>query len=136
MPCKTFVGLPRVLCTVFCNNCSDDENTTNPKVTIDQEDLDFDVSTSVEIKTEPKLSTEYTKITSDFTSKSNRDEDNLDRMMSRITMNEEVDIDSIDMGNSPIFENNRHIEVQLPLDNDFPLWAGDTSARRSPEGIT
>lgn len=34
--------------------------------------------------------------------------------------------------NLPIFEN-RH-NIQLSLDNDFPLWSGDSSVRRSPEG--
>lgn len=106
---------------------SDDENITNPKVTIDQEDLDFDINNAVEIRSEIKLSTP-------FTSRSSQDEDNLEKMISRVTMNDEVDIDNMDIGSGPIFENSRHLDVQLPLDNDFPLWAGDTSARRSPEG--
>ncbi|KAJ8734730.1 hypothetical protein PYW08_013980 [Mythimna loreyi] len=108
---------------------SDDENITNPKVTIDQEDLDFDISSSGDIRAEAKLSTE-------FSSRSNQDEDTtkLDKMMNRVTMDEKIDIDSVDIGNMPIFENSRHVDVQLPSDNDFPLWAGDTSARRSPEG--
>lgn len=108
---------------------SDDENITNPKVTIDQEDLDFDISSSVDMRAEAKLSTE-------FPSRANQGEDaiKIDKMMNRVTMDEEVDIDSVDIGSMPIFENSRHIDVQMPLDNDFPLWAGDTSARRSPEG--
>ncbi|KAJ8734089.1 hypothetical protein PYW07_014640 [Mythimna separata] len=108
---------------------SDDENITNPKVTIDQEDLDFDISSSVDIRQEAKLSTE-------FSSRSIQVEDTtkLDTMMNRVTMDEKDDIDSVDIGSMPIFENSRHHDVQIPSDNDFPLWAGDTSARRSPEG--
>lgn len=107
---------------------SDDENITNPKVTIDQEDLDFDISLSVDIQTDAKLSTE-------FPSRSNQDDTiKIDKMMNRVTMDEEVDTDSVDVGSMPIFKNSRHIDVQIPPDNDFSLWAGDTSARRSPEG--
>ncbi|CAH0600579.1 unnamed protein product [Chrysodeixis includens] len=106
---------------------SEDENITNPKVTIDQEDLDFDINNAVEIRSEIKLSTQ-------FSSRSSQDEDNLEKMINRVKMNEDVDIDNMDIGSGPIFENSRHLDVQLPLDNDFPLWAGDTSARRSPEG--
>ena len=108
-------------------------------MTIDQEDLDFEFSASVDIRAETKSSTEFSsraeKLSTEYTSRTNQDEDNikLDKMMNRVTMNEEVDIDSVDIGSMPIFENSRHIE-QMPLDNDFPLWAGDTSARRSPEG--
>ncbi|XP_035429936.2 rab-like protein 6 isoform X1 [Spodoptera frugiperda] len=105
---------------------SDDENVTNPKVTIDQEDLDFEVSSPVDERPEVKLSTELTR--------TKQDDVNLDTMMSRVSMEEEVDVHSVDIGAVPIFENSRHIDVQLPLDNDYPLWAGDTSARRSPEG--
>lgn len=54
--------------------------------------------------------------------------------MSRVTMDEDDDVDSVDMGSMPIFENRRRIDAQVQLDNDFSLWAGDTSARRSPEG--
>lgn len=145
---------------------SDDENITNPKVTIDQEDLDFDFSSSVDIRAETKLSTEFasraetkssteftsraetksstefssraeTKSSTEFTSRTNQVEDTiqLDKMMNRVTMDEEVDIDSVDIGSMPIFDNSRHIDVQMTMDNDFPLWAGDTSARRSPEGL-
>lgn len=114
-------------------NFSDDENTTNPKVTIDQEDLDYDISSSVEInRPEPKLPSE--RVT-----RSSHHDDTIDTMMSRITMDEDDDThisqSSIEMSHAPIFESKRHIEVELQLDNDFPLWAGDTSARRSPEGI-
>ncbi|PZC87028.1 hypothetical protein B5X24_HaOG201264 [Helicoverpa armigera] len=106
---------------------SEDENTTNPKVTIDQEDLDFEISSSVELKVETKLPTEKVSRTS-------QDEDNLDKMMSRMKMEEDVDSHGSDIGVMPIFEKSRHIDLQISLDNDFPLWAGDTSARRSPEG--
>ncbi|XP_049698593.2 rab-like protein 6 [Helicoverpa armigera] len=106
---------------------SEDENTTNPKVTIDQEDLDFEISSSAELKVETKLPTEKVSRTS-------QDEDNLDKMMSRMKMEEDVDSHGSDIGVMPIFEKSRHIDLQISLDNDFPLWAGDTSARRSPEG--
>lgn len=95
-------------------------------MTIDQEDLDFEVSSPVDERPEVKLSTELTR--------TKQDDVNLDTMMSRVSMEEEVDVHSVDIGAVPIFENSRHIDVQLPLDNDYPLWAGDTSARRSPEG--
>lgn len=109
---------------------SDDENTTNPKVTIDQEDLDFDLSTSAEIM-RPE-----TKLPSEHITRSSRHDGTLDTMMSRISMDDDDDthISTSDMSRGPIFESNRHIEVELQSDNDFPLWAGDTSARRSPEG--
>ncbi|KAF9419266.1 hypothetical protein HW555_004193 [Spodoptera exigua] len=105
---------------------SDDENVTNPKVTIDQEDLDFEVASPVDDHSEVKSSRELTR--------TKQDDVNIDTMMSRISMEEEVDDHSVDIGAVPTFESSRHIDVQIPLDNDFPLWAGDTSARRSPEG--
>ncbi|XP_075986025.1 rab-like protein 6 isoform X2 [Anticarsia gemmatalis] len=112
---------------------SDDDYTTNPKVTIDQEDLDFDISSSAEInRPEAKVPSDNNNIT-----RQSLHDDTLDTMMSRITMNEDDDTHishaSIDISHPPMFESNRHIE-DIQLENDFPLWAGDTSARRSPEG--
>ncbi|CAB3237178.1 unnamed protein product [Arctia plantaginis] len=109
---------------------SDDENTTNPKVTIDQEDLDFDVSSSADFfRSEPK-------VPSELHARSSHVDGTLDTMLSRITMEDEDDthLSNNSVDNSHIFESKSHIEEELQLDNDFSLWAGDTSVRRSPEG--
>lgn len=108
---------------------SDDENTTNPKVTIDQEDLDFDVSSS-DARLALTLASEIEP------SQPSHQDDTMDTMMSRLTMDEDdtTNTTSIDLPPGPLFESKRLKDVELHLDNDFPLWAGDTSARRSPEG--
>lgn len=101
-------------------------------MTIDQEDLDFDVSSSADIvRPEPK-------VPSELHTRSSHLDGTLDTMMSRITMEDDDDTQlshsSVDNSHGHIFESKSHIEEELQMDNDFSLWAGDTSVRRSPEG--
>ncbi|XP_026323862.1 rab-like protein 6 [Hyposmocoma kahamanoa] len=103
---------------------SEDGDTTNPMVTFEEDDLED--STAVESK--PVTNIDRTRITSSLS----RDEDLRDRLMSQMTINQDsVETESSDMGSISIFSRSRH---ELNIENDFPLWAGDSSARRSPEG--
>lgn len=56
-------------------------------------------------------------------------EDDIDRLMSRTSMNLGYE-SSVPSG--PIFGRR---SMDLCMGNDFPIWTGDSSARRSPEGI-
>ncbi|XP_059049545.1 rab-like protein 6 [Achroia grisella] len=127
--------LPTANHDVKYDSDSDDGTMTNPKVTVDEDDLDVDTSASESSKG-PKLSIDHT-----FTSIPNK-EANIEKLMSHTSISKEnYDIplqkpvaskDNIDHKLSVL--NSRHSDMQLSMDNDFPIWAGDSSARRSPEG--
>ncbi|XP_026764382.1 rab-like protein 6 [Galleria mellonella] len=112
---------------------SDDGAMTNPRVTVDEDDLDIDTSAS-ESATGTKLSSDLT-----FGSRSLK-ESNIEKLMSHTSISKETDISiqtpvaptDIDLKLSML--DHRHHDMQLSLDSDYPIWAGDSSARRSPEG--
>lgn len=107
--------------------CSDEDNTTNPKVTVDQDDLDFEGTPPAE-KPIGTLSLEDHKT---FVSRPDNEEDSLSTYMRQMSLSK--DSDDTSLSRVSMLESSHNL--QLSLDNDFPLWAGDTSARRSPEGI-
>lgn len=95
---------------------------------MDEDDLDIDVSLSESIA-ELKLPTEQTAQVS------RPKDDELERFMGQASMSKDsFKTESSDMSNTSILGSRHH--MQLTLDNDFPIWAGDSSARRSPEGKT
>ncbi|XP_028038750.1 rab-like protein 6 isoform X2 [Bombyx mandarina] len=82
-----------------------DDDTTNPKVTVDEDDLDIDT-----------FSTELTQKTK-LQQKDQLVETDLHKTIERNTSQK------------------RESETEFEkTDNDFPLWSGDSSVRRSPEG--
>lgn len=106
-------------------NYSEDGDTTNPMVTFEEDDLE-DSST---VENKPVTHTERTRITSRLS----RDEDLRDRFMSQVTISKDsVETENSDISSMSIFSRSHH---ELNIENDFPLWAGDSSARRSPEGM-
>ncbi|XP_045502280.1 rab-like protein 6 [Colias croceus] len=98
---------------------SDDENTINPRVTIDQDDFDVDSS--------PPIKPIQTKTSTDYTINSRISKnDSLTNMFNQATISKNTD----DNDNIGIISQ----EQDECLSNEYPLWAGDSSARRSPEG--
>lgn len=97
---------------------------------MDQDDLDFEGTPTAEsVKdVERKMSTErhYAPAL-----RTDTDDDSLNQFMRRTSISREMAESTI--SRSSILESNP--SLQLSLDSDFPLWAGDTSARRSPEGL-
>ncbi|XP_049887480.1 rab-like protein 6 isoform X1 [Pectinophora gossypiella] len=104
---------------------SDDGNTTNPMVTFDEDDLDVDVS--------PTVDSSLTMQHNELISRSNNEDSLRDQFMTHVSISKDsMKSESSDIGTLSILSSEHH--SQLTLDNDFPLWAGDSSARRSPEG--
>ncbi|CAK1548282.1 unnamed protein product [Leptosia nina] len=132
---------------------SDDENAINPKVTIDQDDLDLDNAS-------PKTNVrDYTHSDQDEDALkqatiSKQAEKSLRSMFGNQTISgggdsvqnvfgSEFKTDQEDDNLRGMFVNEATISNSSNEDsfmngpdvlNDFPLWAGDSSARRSPEG--
>ncbi|KAI5632547.1 rab-like protein 6 [Phthorimaea operculella] len=104
---------------------SDDGNTTNPMVTFDEDDLeDSPAGGDASLTMQHSLELSRPK------------EDSLRDQFSHISMKEKSE--ATDMGtvsitrSGSIMSSDSH--SQMTMDNDYPLWAGDYSARRSPEG--
>ncbi|XP_072936113.1 rab-like protein 6 [Epargyreus clarus] len=102
---------------------SDDDNySTNPKVTVDEDDLDFECS--------PPIRPPVVNSNTDFVPKIDNEEENLrDMFISKAYVK---DIEVTSTSSNTITSSGEQME--LSLHNDFPLWAGDSSIRRSPEG--
>ncbi|XP_026484318.1 rab-like protein 6 [Vanessa tameamea] len=98
------------------DNDSDDDNTINPKVIVDEDDLDIESS--------PQIKTKTGIDNLDIESRS-KHEDNL-----RNDFMKQAVISKDHEGNSMSVLSNQNINIP----SDFPLWAGDSSVRRSPEG--
>lgn len=111
------------ICCIF----SDEDNTINPRVTINQDDLDIDSS-------EIKPDTDYKP----------SQEDSLCNMFKQTTLTTKGEESSSGKNEGSLNnENNNQKSVLIGTDkidyntvelNEYPLWAGDYSARRSPEG--
>lgn len=87
---------------------------------VDQDELDIDVDTNMPTATLEILKpVEHVRPTVE----------NLDSLMNRTTITSNTNVDN--NRNIPIFGSRG---IDLSMDNEFPLWAGDSSARRSPEG--
>lgn len=113
--------------------CSDEENATNPKVTVDQDDFDFEGTPSTENATGNPVTILSSEQHNTLVSKADKDEESLNRYMRQTSISKEGSPeDESSVSHVSMLESNH--SLQLSLDNDFPLWAGDTSARRSPEG--
>ncbi|XP_028164413.1 rab-like protein 6 [Ostrinia furnacalis] len=111
---------------------SDEENGTNPKVTVDQDDFDFvGTPTSETTMEEPKtlLSSDHHK---SFQPRPEEEDESLNRFMRQTSISKESSTQDEMSVNHSLLDSSH--SIQMSLDNDFPLWAGDTSARRSPEG--
>ncbi|KAL0850254.1 hypothetical protein ABMA28_012100 [Loxostege sticticalis] len=112
---------------------SDEENATNPKVTVDQDDFDFEGTTSTENATGNPVTILSSEQHNTLVSRADKDEESLNRYMRQTSISKEGSPeDESSVSHVSMLESNHRL--QLSLDNDFPLWAGDTSARRSPEG--
>ncbi|CAG9783072.1 unnamed protein product [Diatraea saccharalis] len=109
-----------------------DEDTTNPKVNVYLDDLDIN-------GTPPSDNVSNLRTTFDDlnTTKTNADseEDDLNKLIRRSSIKDNItthvtheETDSC----ITMLDSNHNLDISL--DNDFPLWAGDSSARRSPEG--
>ncbi|KAG6453628.1 hypothetical protein O3G_MSEX008256 [Manduca sexta] len=105
---------------------SEEDDTRNPMVTVDQDDLDIDITPTSEIPSEIKITSDHDIL------KSTEHENQINSLLSRVTIARDSDIVKETDDDESIFENN-HIQP-MSLDNDFTLWVGDSSARRSPEG--
>lgn len=99
---------------------SEDGDTTNPMVTFDEDDLEDTAAVENKLVTKKERRLSFS-----------REDDLRDRFVSQVTMSKESVETESDMGNISIFSRSRH---ELNIENEFPLWAGDSSARRSPEG--
>lgn len=97
----------------------DDENATNPKVIVDNDDLDIEGNSP--IKETIKRESVNTVLLS------NKDDETLRNLLNKavISKGDEDNIDSLSLNNNT---------PNILMNNDFPLWAGDSSIRRSPEG--
>ena len=96
----------------------DDENGTNPKVIVDNDDLDIEGNSPIkETIRRESLNTVLS---------SNKDDETLRNFLSKavISKGDEDNSDSLSLNNN----------TPNVMNNDFPLWAGDSSIRRSPEG--
>lgn len=105
--------------TMFLFVYSDDSNTANPMVANDQDDLDDSFgSRIVSIHSNPtRNSIEDLNMTIETNLTLSTDE----------TLKRDTDRELTAL-------HHQSVMLMPSLDNDFPLWAGDSSARRSPEG--
>ncbi|KAJ0181139.1 hypothetical protein K1T71_003224 [Dendrolimus kikuchii] len=105
-----------------------DDDTTNPRVIVDQDDFDLDISLSHENSAD-------SNILADTISKSIQDtrklaEETINMKLNRVLItNDGIEMEKEER-NISVYEDGR----SDMLDGVFPLWAGDSSARRSPEG--
>ncbi|CAH0405908.1 unnamed protein product [Chilo suppressalis] len=117
-----------------------DEDTTNPKVNVYLDDLDIEGSPPVASKVAELRTTyhqEHTRHSIKTTQSVDNEEDNLNKLLSASNINK----DNVSTGFSNeetescisvnTLDSNHNLDS---LDNEYPLWAGDSSARRSPEG--
>ncbi|KAL4706803.1 hypothetical protein ACJJTC_010037 [Scirpophaga incertulas] len=109
---------------------SDDDNTANPKVTVYKDDLDIEGT--------PPVGSTLTSLRLQSVEHNNLEqtvqgEDNSNMSVTCNESNGSGEITTRAGSDSPVLTVDRNRNFHLPLD-DFPLWAGDTSARRSPEG--
>ncbi|XP_014370619.2 rab-like protein 6 [Papilio machaon] len=102
---------------------SDDEVAINPKVTVEEDDLDIDNIPSTNQVIESRLSIDY------YTSRMEEEDESLGKRFMK-----EAVINTDDIEDNTMTLNVGDPELQLSLNNDFPIWAGDSSVRRSPEG--
>lgn len=96
---------------------SDEDNTINPKVIVEEDDLDIEGS--------PQVNT-IVAVDSAKTESSSINEDSLRNSFIKQTI---INKDH---------ENNDNLSIlgsgNMDIHNDYPMWAGDSSVRRSPEG--
>ncbi|CAH0722502.1 unnamed protein product, partial [Brenthis ino] len=100
---------------------TDSEDDANPKVIVDNDDLDIEGSPQI-------TETVRTDLSAQSESRSSKSDDVLRNMFiskAVISKNNEDVSDSISISNST---------QNIDMHSDFPLWAGDSSVRRSPEG--
>ncbi|KAI8429786.1 hypothetical protein MSG28_000325 [Choristoneura fumiferana] len=91
---------------------SDDNETTNPKVTVEQDDVELDYNAMVQ-----DIVSEQTAI--------KQEEARLEETFAR-----QVSVHNDSTSKSELAGSDHSLQVSM--ENEFPLWAGD--ARRSPEG--
>ncbi|XP_045760885.1 rab-like protein 6 isoform X2 [Maniola jurtina] len=94
-----------------------DEDTMNPKVIVDEDDLDVDGSPPCRPTTEG-LGAEVTRSKDDTLS-------NMFTKQAAISKDLEECSDGLSI---------LHSDQNIHIHSDYPLWAGDSSIRRSPEG--
>lgn len=96
---------------------SDEDNTINPKVIVEEDDLDIEGS--------PQVNT-IVAVDSEKNESSSINEDSLRNSFIKQTIINKED------------ENNDNLSIlgigNMDIHNDYPMWAGDSSVRRSPEG--
>ncbi|CAH2068517.1 unnamed protein product, partial [Iphiclides podalirius] len=103
---------------------SEDDIATNPKVTIEEDDLDVD-------NTPPTNQHFESKVNTDYHSTIGKEDESLENMFSNKTY---ISKDNLEENDNIILSSHRELNLNLSLNSDFPIWAGDSSIRRSPEG--
>ncbi|XP_068628586.1 rab-like protein 6 [Battus philenor] len=99
---------------------SDEDVTTNPEVTVEEDDLDVE-NHAIETNLEAKLNTMHPTVV--------KQEEHLENMF----MKQKISEDNLEDNDNELILNREH-DMHLSSNNDFPIWAGDSSVRRSPEG--
>ncbi|XP_050353714.1 rab-like protein 6 [Nymphalis io] len=96
---------------------SDEDNTINPKVIVDEDDLDIESS--------PQIKTTTGIDNVEVESRSKHDDNLINEFMKQAVISKDHE------GNSSLsILGDQNINIH----SDFPLWSGDSSVRRSPEG--
>ncbi|CAG5018429.1 unnamed protein product [Parnassius apollo] len=103
---------------------SDDDVTTNPKVTVDEDDLEIDNTPATHTNFEISVNNEYS-------TNMDKDEESLENMFMNQTV---ISEDKLDETNNTKMLGSRQHNLHLSLNNEFPIWSEDSSIRRSPEG--
>ncbi|XP_053601280.1 rab-like protein 6 isoform X2 [Plodia interpunctella] len=124
--------LPHTTQEIGYETDSDDESVRNPRVTVDEDDLDIEVSHSppdldfTTTSTMPKTAVSQTMPVSRTVN-----DVELNKFLHNVNISND-DVEDVDTSASVLDPRHR---ISLELDSEFPMWAaGDSSARRSPEG--
>lgn len=92
---------------------------------IDHDDLDIDIALN-------EKETSQISINENITNTSEID-DTVDTFIRMSISRQPKEVETGDAENMNVYIHEH--SMRLPMDNDFPLWATDSSTRRSPEGL-
>lgn len=93
-------------------------------MTVEEDDLDID---NIPSTNQVKEST----LTIDYTMRMDEEDESIDKIFMKRAV---ISTDDIEDNTMTLSAPDLHLDVHLSLNNDFPIWAGDSSVRRSPEG--
>lgn len=107
-----------------------DDDAMNPKVFVDQDDFDVDVNLINEISSDIHVEENIVRPVQEINILL---DDTVNVNIGRISIQNET-IESSSHERKKSISDGKQSDIDMQLENEFPLWAGDSSARRSPEG--